>query len=70
MNKSNYKKRTTSFFKSNTPLVSKRVRIILSSNKDSAKLANAIRNQRNGIKHTSFKLSEEVLAQLAAENKH
>jgi len=67
MSKQNYKKRFTSFFRSDTPLVSKRVRIILSSPEDSEKLANAIRDQRSGKKDTSFMLSDEVTAQFAQE---
>lgn len=41
-------------------LVSSRVKAILSNTKDSKKLANAIRKQRNGETDTAFRLSEET----------
>lgn len=49
-------RRHTSFWNSNTPLTSKRVRIILSHPEDAKKLAEAIRNDRHG-KKSSFKIS-------------
>lgn len=65
MSRKSFKKRNTSFFHSDTPLVSKRVRIILSSPKDADKLAGAIREQRRGSTHTSFKVSDKVERKLA-----
>lgn len=65
MSRRSFNKRNTSFFNSDTPLVSKRVRIILSSPKDSDKLAGAIRNKREGKSHTSFKVSKDVQKKLS-----
>ncbi len=64
MSRSSYKTRKTGFWRSDTPLVSKRVRIILSNKADSSKLADAIRKQRNGESNTAFELSEEVTNKL------
>jgi hypothetical protein len=52
-------KRIATFWTSVLPLTSKRVRIILSSHEDAAKLAKAVRASRYE-KRASFKLSEET----------
>ena len=52
-------KRNLTFWKSDSPLTSKRVRIILSNPKDSKELVKAVRTLRHEGK-ASFKLSEET----------
>lgn len=52
-------KRNITFWRSDSPLTSKRVSIILSNRKDSEKLAKAVRVLRHDGK-ASFKLSDET----------
>lgn len=52
-------KRNRTFWKSDSPLTSERVSIILSNRKDSEKLARAVRALRHDGK-ASFKLSDET----------
>ena len=52
-------KRNTTFLKSDSPLTSKRVSIMLSSPKDSKKLAGAVRAVKNA-KSGSFKVSKDT----------
>lgn len=71
MSKNKLNQRNISFLKSDTPLVSKRVRIILSSTEDSTKLADAVREQRKNpsdrIKNVgTFSVSDQVGRQLEA----
>lgn len=71
MGKEKLNQRNISFLKSDTPLVSKRVRIILSSTEDSTKLADAVREQRKNssdrIKNVgTFSVSDQVDRQLEA----
>lgn len=54
------KKRSLSFWKSDSPLTSRRVSIILSNSKDSDSLANFIRNSRHlDSINDSFNISSE-----------
>ncbi len=57
-------RRNISFFNTDSPLTSKRVRIILSHPEDAKKLASAIRANKHG-KTESFQLSENARAALA-----
>lgn len=56
-------KRNITFRNTDSPLMSERVRIILSHPEDSKKLADAVRNLRNGNEVT-FTLSEETIERL------
>jgi hypothetical protein len=59
--KNSLKKRRLTFFKSDTPLTSKRVKAILANTKDAEKLANAVRKLRFATESdSSFKISEET----------
>ncbi|WP_320168266.1 hypothetical protein [Mangrovibacterium marinum] len=59
--KKSVKKRIVTFFNSDTPLTSKRVKIILANSKDSEKLANAVRKRRfASATDSSFEITEET----------
>lgn len=59
-------KRTFSFWKTNSPLTSKRVSIILGSPEDSGKLANAARALRNH-KDSTITLTKATKDRIEAE---
>lgn len=62
-------KRTFTFWKTDMPLTSKRVNIILRSPEDSEKLADAARNLHKKENPSTLSLSEETKKKLeAAEN--
>ncbi|MEM8937921.1 MAG: hypothetical protein AAGC64_01085 [Bacteroidota bacterium] len=61
--KTHTNKRNLTFWKSDSPLTSKRVRIILSNPRDSEKLVNAVRALRHDEK-ASFKISSETVKKI------
>jgi hypothetical protein len=61
----NIAKRLTSWWLTDMPLTSKRVRIILSNPSDANELVQSIRNSRDGKKGTHFVVSEQTEKALA-----
>ena len=64
MKKKDASKRVSSFWNSNTPLVSGRVRVILSSREDSQALAQAVRKNRITGGRTTFNLTKSTLKKI------
>ncbi len=61
------KKRTLSFWKSDSPLTSRRVSILLSNSHDSNSLADTIRKGRHIESNASFKISDESQREIQRE---
>ncbi len=67
--KKSVEKRIVTFFNSDTPLTSKRVKVILANSKDSEKLANAVRKLRfASATDSSFEITEETRLALKTLN--